>query len=101
MRMLPAYGVMWAAGRFAAARLHGSLPQIAVLFAAGSWVRNSSGGFYFLGGRFADPTLAGFLPRIARYLPATLLSALTWGAVAVCCHGAAHLAGARHKAGQR
>jgi hypothetical protein len=34
--LLPAYGVMWAAGRFAAARLHGSLPQIAVLFAAGS-----------------------------------------------------------------
>lgn len=101
--LLPAYGVMWAAGRFAAARLHGSLPQIAVLFAAavvGSELL-SSGGFYFLGGRFADPTLAGFLPRIARYLPTTLLSALTWGAVAACCHGAAHLAGARHKAGQR
>jgi len=95
--LLPAYGVLWAAGRLAAARLGGSLPMIAGLFAVavlGSELL-SSGGFYFLSGRFAEPTLAGFLPRLLRYFPLTLISALGWGAVAAMAHGLALLIGVR------
>jgi hypothetical protein len=95
--LLPAYGLLWAAGRLAAARLGGSLPMIAGLLAVavlGSEML-SSGGFYFLSGRFAEPTLAGFLPRLLRYFPLTLISALGWGAVAAMAHGLALLIGAR------
>jgi hypothetical protein len=93
--LLPAYGVMWSAGFYAAHLFRAglsSLPMIAALFAAavlGSEIL-SSGGFYFLSGRFADASLSGFLPRIARYFPMTLASALTWGGLAALCHGVAH-----------
>jgi len=93
--LLPAYGVMWGAGRFARSRFSQSLPLIGMLFIVavlGSEVL-SSGGFYVLSGRFEHPTLAGFLPRIMRYFPGTLLSSLIWGMVAVLCHGAAMLFG--------
>lgn len=92
--LLPAYGLMWGAGRLAAARFPRSLPLIGLLFIGavlGSELL-SSGGFYFLSGRFEAPTLAGFVPRILHYFPGTLLSALIWGTVAALCHGAATLA---------
>jgi hypothetical protein len=91
--LLPAYAVMWGAGRFAALRLNRSLPLIGLLFIAAVLASEilSSGGFYALSGRFEHPTLAGFLPRIARYFPGTLLSSLIWGVVATLCDGAARL----------
>jgi len=95
--LLPAYGLMWVAGRFAATRLGATLtmlPMIAVVFylaVLGAEIL-SSGGFYFLSGRFANPSLAGFTPRLARYFPMTLVSALTWGGVAALCHGVANFA---------
>lgn len=84
--LIPAYGVMWMAGRYAARmpeRLQ-SLPAIAVLLTAATFVSHlfSSGGFYFLGGRFPDPTMAGFLPRLTRYFPFSLMSSLMWTGVA-------------------
>lgn len=91
--LLPAYGVMWGAGRFAAARMGRSLPLIGLLFVGAVLVSEmlSSGGFYFLSGRFEAPSLAGFAPRILRYFPGTLLSSLIWGVTAALCHGAAML----------
>ncbi|WP_239807318.1 hypothetical protein [Croceicoccus hydrothermalis] len=84
--LIPAYAVMWMAGRYAALmpeRLQ-SLPAIAVLLVAATFVSHlfSSGGFYFLGGRFPDPTIAEFLPRIARYFPFSLTSSVMWTGVA-------------------
>lgn len=85
--LVPAYGVMWLAGRFSADRFGMRLSAIAptVLFVVMATIGSellSSGGFYFLGGRFADPTLAGFLPRLTRYAPMTLLATLGWTAFA-------------------
>ena len=89
--LMPAYGVMWLAGRLARERLRltaAALPMLAVIVAAASFVAEliSSGSFYFLGGRFADPTLAGFLPRIGHYFPLTLSSTLMWTALAAAVH---------------
>ena len=90
--LIPAYGTMWLAGRFAHARLAPAPSSIPALFALvcgatlGAEVL-SSGGFYFLGGRFPDPTLAGFLPRLARYFPFTLMATLIWTGVAAAMHG--------------
>lgn len=85
--LVPAYGVMWLAGRFAQDRLGErvpALPAIAMLVVVATFLSElfSSGGFYFLGGRFADPTLAGFLPRLARYFPPTLWATLGWSGLA-------------------
>lgn len=85
--LIPAYTVMWSAGRYAASmpeRLQ-SLPLMAVLVAGATFVSHlfSSGGFYFLGGRFPDPTIAGFLPRLSLYFPLALISSLLWTGVAV------------------
>lgn len=85
--LVPAYGVMWLAGRFAQARLGervAALPAIAILLVAATFISElfSSGGFYFLGGRYPDPTLAEFLPRIARYFPPTLWATLVWSGLA-------------------
>ncbi len=89
--LLPAYGVMWFAGRMVAHKFGASLaslPAIIITVCVAAFISNlfSSGGFYFLGGRFDDPSLSGFLPRIARYFPGTLLSTVTWTGVAAVCH---------------
>ncbi|KQM21762.1 hypothetical protein [Novosphingobium sp. Leaf2] len=85
--LVPAYGVMWGAGRYAAERLGERavdlLPAAALL--VGATVVSqllSSGGFYFLGGRYPDASLAGFAPRMERYLPAVLIATLVWTGLA-------------------
>jgi hypothetical protein len=85
--LVPAYGVMWFAGRFAAARfgerLTALVPTAAVLVGA-AVISNvlSSGGYYVLSGRFDAPTIAGYLPRFQRYFPGTLLATLLWSGLA-------------------
>jgi len=95
--LVPAYGAMWLAGRFGAARLGARLevlPALAGLLVVATLVSElfSSGGFYFLGGRFADPTIAGFLPRLARYFPPTLLATLMWAGAAAGVHALLRIA---------
>jgi len=93
--LLPAYGVLWLAGRWYARRLSArpaALPPLAGALLGSALVAEllTSGGFYFLGGRFAEPTLAGFLPRLGQYFPSALgalflyvgLAALVYGLVA-------------------
>jgi hypothetical protein len=91
--LLPAYGVMWFAGRFVAARFAQRLSALlpaAVLLVGAAFVSNlfSSGGFYFLGGRYPDPTPAEFLPRLQKYFPGTLLATLLWSGVGVAAYAA-------------
>ena len=86
--LLPAYGVMWFAGRLAADRLDrkpAHLPALIALVASAAFVSNvfSSGGFYALSGHFPDATIAGWLPRLERYFPGTLLATLSWTGIAI------------------
>jgi hypothetical protein len=89
--LLPAYGVMWLAGRFGAARLWmkpATLPALIAVLCCATFVSNlfSSGGFYAFSGHFPDATLAGFLPRIERYFPGTLAATLSWAGMAAIVH---------------
>lgn len=89
--LLPAYGVMWLAGRLGAARFGmkpSALPVLAVVLCLAAFVSNlfSSGGFYALSGYFPDASLAGFVPRLERYLPGTLFATLCWAGIAAIVH---------------
>jgi hypothetical protein len=91
--LLPAYAVMWSAGRLVADRFgerFSTLMPAAVLLVLATLVSNlfSSGGFYFLGGRFPDATVAGFIPRLAKYFPGTLLATLLWSGVGAAAYAA-------------
>lgn len=97
--LLPAYGTMWLAGRFAATRLPpkaSSLPFMGVLATAGAFVSHgfSSGGFYLLSGHFANPTLADFMLRVERYFPGNLLAMWVWLGVAALAYVVSIKAGA-------
>ena len=98
--LVPAYGTMWIAGRWARRHLAVSLSTLPLLTAGvslASFVAEliSSGGFYAFSGRFAAPTLAGFMPRLEQYFPYTLGATLAWTAVAVALHvGVMQLRGA-------
>jgi len=89
--LVPAYGVMWAAGRWAHGRLAprpAALPALLATVCRASLAAEiiASGGFYAFSGRFADPTLAGFSVRLLHYYPYTLLAALTWTGAAIASH---------------
>lgn len=91
--LLPAYGVMWSAGRFVAGRYGDELTTLlpaALVVIVAAFISNlfSSGGFYFLGGRYPDPTIAEFLPRLQRYFPGTLLATLLWSGVGAAVYAA-------------
>ncbi|MEW9856354.1 hypothetical protein [Novosphingobium sp. M1R2S20] len=84
--LLPAYGVMWFAGRVVAdgfGEERSALAAGIALLIAATLVSKllSSGGFYFLGGRYPDPTIAEFLPRLERYFPGTLFATLLWSGI--------------------
>lgn len=92
--LLPAYGAMWLAGRFGAARLGmtpATLPALIAVLCGATFVSNlfSSGGFYAFSGYFPDASVSGFLPRIERYFPGTLAATLSWAGMAAIVHIAA------------
>jgi len=71
--LVPAYGTLWASGRFYARwhELHWrSVPRLALVLLASVFFTYliSGGGYYMLSGHYT-PTFAGFLPRIAHYYP--------------------------------
>ncbi len=91
--LVPAYGAMWLAGRWAHGRLDfapKSLPAFVALLCGATLAAQliSSGGFYVFGGRFAHPTLAGYWPRLLQYFPMTLAATLGWTSVAVLAYAA-------------
>lgn len=75
--LIPAYSVLWLAGRIFAAHhrleLH-TLFRFAVTAFAVTFVCEviSSGSFYFFGGRFADTSLQVFGERLVQYFPLDL-----------------------------
>jgi membrane-anchored protein YejM (alkaline phosphatase superfamily) len=85
--MLPAYGVLWLAGRWYATRYRFALNTLPALGA--SWLAGvalaevfSSGGFYFFSSRFADTSLTEFGSRLLMYFPYSLQSFAFWVAIA-------------------
>lgn len=101
--LLPAYGVMWLAGRWFAKRISFSfnalLPLVgSVAIAATVSEIFSSAGFYFFGGRYPNPTLAEFLPRLEKYFPHQLENIGFWLGVALIVHVAFALANRQQRA---
>lgn len=89
--LLPAYGVLWLAGRWFNTKYSFSsqalLPLIgSVAVSASVSELFSSGGFYFFGGRFENPTLAVFGERLMRYFPHQLEGLGFWLGVALVVH---------------
>jgi hypothetical protein len=90
--LVPAYGVLWGAGRWYARRLRvewRTLLPLGAAMLAGVVACEllSSGGFYFFSGRF-EPTFAEFGARLVRYFPASLQSLTFYVAIGVAVHTA-------------
>lgn len=89
--LLPAYSVLWAAGRWFAAhyqfswRLLASL-SFSLLIGAVLCELLSSGGFYFFSGQFAETTFAEFWQREQHYFPLYLQSLLFYVSTAAVIH---------------
>lgn len=95
--LLPAYGSLWLAGRWYAARHRFAWPTLlplAVAAVVGATVCElfSSGGFYFFSGRFAEPTLIEFGARLLKYFPSYLSSLAFYVAIAATVHAVLTLA---------
>jgi len=89
--LLPAYGMLWLAGRWFNNQYSFSgkalLPLVgSVAVSATISELFSSGGFYFFGGRFADPTLAVFGERLMKYFPHQLEGLGFWLGTALVVH---------------
>lgn len=89
--LLPAYGVLWIAGRwfntkysFTSKAIMPLLTSVAVSALVSELL--SSGGFYFLSGRFVNPTLAAFGERLVRYFPQQLEGIGFWLGAALLTH---------------
>jgi hypothetical protein len=103
--LLPAYGSLWLAGRWYAARYRfawNTLPVLTASLLAGVALAEifSSGGFYFFSGHFADTSLAEFGSRLLMYFPYSLQSFAFWAGVAIAVHVALTLSqsGSKHHA---
>jgi hypothetical protein len=99
--LLPAYGALWAGGRWYSHRVSasaGGLVQLslAVAVAAFSAEFLASGSFYFLGGRFDEVSLAGFLPRLAEYFPRSLGVMSFYVAIGTLLHALTATLATRH-----
>jgi len=91
--LLPAYGALYAAGRWYAGRhrpLWRSLLPFSGAALAGTAVCEllSSGGFYFLSGRFTEPTVTELGARLARYFPHALEGMALYLGMAVIVYAA-------------
>ena len=89
--LLPAYGVLWMAGRWYASQhqfqFKTLLPLGASLF-AGAFLSEllSSGGFYFFSGNFADTNLMTLGARLLQYFPSSLQALFFYMSIAVALH---------------
>ena len=89
--MLPAYGMLWLAGRWFAGRYSltpGGIPALSASLLGSALFAEviSSGSFYFLSGRFADTSLFGFGMGLVKYFPQSLSSFTFWIGVALVVH---------------
>jgi hypothetical protein len=100
--LLPAYGVLWLAGRWFAKRYSFSwstlLPLTGSLTVAAAISELfSSGGFYFFGGRYTQPSLTEFGTRLVKYFPNQLQSLVFWMGIAILVHVAFALVNGQHR----
>lgn len=89
--LLPAYAVLWYAGRLYADRLQATAGSVAA--AAGvALVANvlsfviSNGAFYWLGGRYAEPHFAEYVARLAHWTPMFVRTSMAYVMVALVAH---------------
>lgn len=104
--LLPAYGALYAAGRWYARRHQATLRSLlpftgSALVATTLCELLSSGAFYFFSGRFAAPTLAEFGARLARYFPYALEGMALYLGTAVIVYAAFAALAGRTPAGLR
>jgi len=89
--LLPAYGVLWYAGRLYADRMtthwRSTITASAIAFGAAtaSFVI-SNGAFYWLGGRYEDPNLAQYLARAWQWGPLFVRTTIAYVFVALAVH---------------
>jgi hypothetical protein len=88
--LVPAYGALWAAGRWYRSRYQPGTATLPLLFAAllgGGLVAEAfaSGGFYLFSGHF-QPSLVGFGYSLVSYLPGTLMALFSYVGLAVIAH---------------
>lgn len=100
--LVPAYGVVWGAGRWYAGRhsaTTATLPILAGALLVGGIAAEvlSSGGFYLFSGRFADLSLVELLGLFATYLPATLVQLAAYVGLIALAH--LSLVGVRSRSG--
>ncbi len=96
--LAPAYGVMWAAGRWYAGRYRfawSTLGALAASLLGAAAVAEllASGGFYLFSGRFAEPSLLELGARLLSYFPTSLGALLLYVGLAALVHTAFRLAG--------
>lgn len=102
--LLPAYAVLWYAGRLYAPRLQaGWLSMLGgfgvALLAASLSFLISNGAFYWLGGRYADPHFAEYVARLWQWGPLFVRTTMTYVAVALVVHAlVAYASRGRHLA---
>jgi hypothetical protein len=89
--LLPAYGVLWLAGRWYAKRYSfewTTVMPLSLAVVAGTTVCEllSSGSFYFFSGRFVDTNFAEFGARLVKYFPGSLQAVLFYIAIAAITH---------------
>jgi len=92
--LLPAYGVLWYAGRLYANRFDTSWRSLlgaggVALVASTSSFAISNGAFYWLGGRYADPHFAEYLARAWQWGPLFVRTTMAYVVVALVVHAIA------------
>jgi hypothetical protein len=97
--LVPAYGALWAAGRWYAGRHQekgATLVPLAGSLLVGAVVCEliSSGSFYFLSGRFEPTSMTQFASRLVEYFPGSFASVLFYVGIAGVIHVFFSVAGA-------
>jgi len=93
--LVPAYGLAWLAGRWAAdgfdTKAGAVLARTLAAFAAGvfGWFVVSNAGFYLYSGYFDEMTAADYASRVARYLVPYAAAAALYVLLAAAVHAAA------------
>ena len=100
--LLPAYAVLWYAGRWWSVRMAATPMALAgafgvALLAASLSFAISNGAFYWLGGRYANPHLGEYFARLWQWGPLFVRTTLTYVAVALAAYAAlARMSPSRH-----
>jgi len=95
--LLPAYGVLWYAGRLYANRFDTNPRSLlgatcVALVASSLSFAISNGAFYWLGGRYADPHFAQYLARAWQWGPLFVRTTMAYVLVALVLHAIAAFA---------